>query len=285
MRFHVMKAFAALALGAGLAIVTSAVQAAPKMGGDYTDVTAIPVNDPAVKEIAGALIKPDGAGPFPVMVYVPGCGGPSWPPELQQEKIWIERLKAKGVATFIVDPITPRNLENGYCPKLLTVLEDVKNKNPEVLAIAAQGGSDTAAAIKTVKTLPGIDPKKVFVMGSSYGGTAVLYATEVNAPGEHETDVAGVIALFPLCAENAEATVPTLILIGDKDDWTGPAAACQALNGKGKFETIIYPGATHAYTVLFDKPVEFAGHKMAHDEKATADTFQRVDAFLDAHIN
>lgn len=285
MRFHVMKAVAALALGAGLGIAIPMAQAAPKMGGGYTDVIPIPVNDPAVKEIAGALFKPDGAGPFPVMVYIPSCGGPNWPLELQQEKAWIDRLKAKGIATFIVDPFMPRGLENGYCPKLLTVLDDVKNKNEEVLKIGAQSGSDTTAAIRTVKTLPGIDPKKVFVMGFSYGGTASLYATEANAPGEHETDVAGVVAYFPLCAEDAEATVPTLIFMGDKDDWTGPPAACQALNGKGKFETVIYPGATHAFTIMFDKPVEFAGHKMDHDEKASADAAQRVEAFLDAHMN
>jgi dienelactone hydrolase len=283
-RIHIFAAIAAFALGTGAAAAADVSQAAPRMGGDYTDVIGIPIDDPNVKEIAGALIKPDGAGPFPVVVWTPGCGGPNFPPELQMEKAWSEKLKAKGIATFVVDPFMPRGLEHGYCDKLLTVQADVQNKKEEVLKLIAQAGSDTAAAIRAVKTLPGIDPKKVIVMGDSYGGTASLYATEAKAAGDHDTDVVGVVAYFPLCAEDAEATVPTLILIGDKDDWTGPAASCAALNGKGKFETVIYPGATHAFTIPFDKPVEYAGHKMAHDPKATADSEQRIAAFIDAQL-
>ena len=42
-------------------------QTSPPIGGGYTDVIAIPVNDPAIKAISGALIKPAGAGPFPAL--------------------------------------------------------------------------------------------------------------------------------------------------------------------------------------------------------------------------
>jgi dienelactone hydrolase len=293
MRFHVLTVIAALALGTGAMVAPQSLQAAdvssgdqkaPSMGGGYTDVIPIPVNDPAVKQIAGALVKPEGAGPFPVVVYVPPCGGPNWPLELQQEKSWIDRLQSKGIATLVVDPFVPRGLKDGNCDKLLTVLADVQNKNEAVLQILAQGGSDAAAAVKAAKTLPGIDPKKVFVMGFSYGATASLYATQTNSPGEHDTDVAGVVAYYPLCADDAEASVPTLVLIGDRDDWTGPVAACEALIGKGMFEVVVYPGATHAFTINFDQPVEFAGHKMAHDEKASEDAAQRALAFFEAQL-
>jgi hypothetical protein len=40
----------------------------PPIAGGYTNVTAIPVNDPAIKAISGALFKPSGAGPFPGVV-------------------------------------------------------------------------------------------------------------------------------------------------------------------------------------------------------------------------
>ena len=36
-------------------------QSPPPIGGGYTDVTTIPVNDPAIKTIGGALFKPAGA--------------------------------------------------------------------------------------------------------------------------------------------------------------------------------------------------------------------------------
>ncbi len=48
------------------------------MGGGYANVIAIPV-DPADaadgKAIVGALIKPEGTGPFPTVVYISGCAG------------------------------------------------------------------------------------------------------------------------------------------------------------------------------------------------------------------
>jgi hypothetical protein len=50
-------------------------QTLPPISGGYTDVISIPVNDPAIKAIAGSLIKPTGAGPFPAVVYMSGCGG------------------------------------------------------------------------------------------------------------------------------------------------------------------------------------------------------------------
>src|SRR4051794_28835387 len=104
MRFE-MKAFAAVALGAGAIVTPCLVQAAtkgPTMGGGYTNVTPIPVDDPVSKQIAGALFKPEGKGPFPAVVYMPGCGGPNFPLDLQNEKLVISRMQAKGIATFIV---------------------------------------------------------------------------------------------------------------------------------------------------------------------------------------
>ena len=199
----------------------------PPIGGGYTNVIPIPVNDPTVKEIAGALFKPQGAGPFPAVVYMRPCGGPNFPPELQQEKSVIDRMLSKGIATLIVDPFMPRG-EKGNCDKLLTVLKDVQNKNEAVLQLLKQSGDDAVAAVKVVKAMPDIDPKKVFLMGFSYGATASLHATDPKAPGTHDTDIAGIVAYYPLCDDNVEASVPTLVLIGDKDDWTGPVASCEA---------------------------------------------------------
>ena len=53
---------------APIALITfpslAAGQTAPPMGGGYQNVIPIPVDDPATKNIAGALFKPTGAGPF-----------------------------------------------------------------------------------------------------------------------------------------------------------------------------------------------------------------------------
>ena len=44
-----------------------------RMGGGYTNVIAIPVDDPDTKAIAGALFRPQGAGPFPAVIYLGYC--------------------------------------------------------------------------------------------------------------------------------------------------------------------------------------------------------------------
>ena len=270
----------------GAMVVPHLLQAAelPPMGGGYTNVIPIPVKDPAVKAIAGALFKPQGAGPFPAIVYMPPCGGPNFPLEFQEEKLLIERMLSKGIATFIVDPLMPRGLDKGICDRLLTVLTDVQNKNEAVLQLLTQGGDDAVAALKVVKAMPDIDPKKVFLMGFSSGATASLYATDPQAPGAHDTEIAGVVAYYPLCYDNIEASVPTLVLIGEKDDWAGPVAACQALKSKNNFEIVVYPGATHSFSMRFDKPFDYAGHHLAYDEASTKEAEQRVDAFIDAHL-
>lgn len=190
----------------------------------------------------------------------------------------------RALQTLIVDPFVPRGQDQGNCDKLLTVLKDFQNKNEAVLQLLKQSGDDAVAAVKVVKAIPDIDPKKVFLMGFSYGATASLRATDPKAPGEHDTDIAGIVAYYPLCDQNVEASVPTLILIGDKDDWTGPVASCEALKGKNNYEVAVYPGATHAFTLQFEKPFELAGHQLAYDEASAKQAAQRAEAFIDAQL-
>ena len=90
---------------------------------------------------------------------------------------------------LLVDPFVPRGLQQGNCEKLLTVLTDVQNKNEAVLQILKQGSDDAVAAVKVVKAMSDIDPKKIFLMGFSYGATASLSATNSKAPGEYDTDI------------------------------------------------------------------------------------------------
>lgn len=270
-------------LGAILAPQVSQAADGPKMGGGYTNVVPIPVVDPAVKEIAGALLKPEGAGPFPTVVYMPPCGGPNYPPEFKAEKLVIDSILPKGIAVFIVDTHTPRS-EDSNCDKLLTVREDVQRKDPAVLQLIKQGGEDAVAALKVVKGMPDVDPDKVFLMGFSSGATAVLNAVDPNSPSSHDPQIAGAVVYYPLCYDKVETSVPTLILIGERDDWTGPVAACQALNGKGNFEVVVYPGATHSFSMPIDEPVDYAGHHMAYDEATTIQAAERVEAFIAAHL-
>ena len=130
--------------------------------------------------------------------------------------------------------------------------------------------------------MPDIDTKHIFLQGYSYGAIASLFATETKNSANH-AKVAGVIAYYPFCYDGVDPSVPVLVLIGEKDDWT-PAAKCQAVTGKTNFEVVVYPGATHVFDEPSEKPRDFLGHHYVYDEKATQDAQQRADAFMAAHM-
>jgi dienelactone hydrolase len=98
------------------------------------------------------------------------------------------------------------------------------------------------------------------------------------------------VAYYPVCAPNAgDATVPTLILNGELDDWS-PAEKCRQrvshLSGRGPpVELNIYPGAYHD----FDSP-EFTvakkafGHQEEYNAVAAEQSFSSVKSFLRKYL-
>jgi dienelactone hydrolase len=272
-----MVRVAALALAAVVVAPSLAdSQTTPPMAGGYKDVIPIPVDDPTVKAIAGALFKPAGPGPFPAVVYMSGCAGLNHnPPELVLERIVIDHLLAKGVATLIVDPFTPRNEPEGVCALL--------NGREAFVKYATRGGNDAVAALKVVKAMPDIDAKRVFLQGYSFGAISSLMAVDPHTAATHDAQIAGLIAYYPYCWENVQPAAPTLVLIGEKDDWT-PAALCEAAKDKAKFELAVFPDSYHAFVSPMGKPIDYLGHHIVYNEKAALDAQERADAFLDARL-
>jgi dienelactone hydrolase len=266
----------ALAVSGTAAYPVSAAESSLPMGGGYTDVIPIPVNDPATKAIAGALFKPAGAGPFPAVVYISGCAGINSPQGRAQAKSAIDDLLSKGVATLIIDPFTPRNEPQGVCANLGNLDEKT------AIQYFTRGANDVLAALDVIEAMPDIDTKHVFLQGYSYGAISSLYATDKKNTANH-AKLAGIVAYYPFCYDGVDPSVPVLVMVGEKDDWT-PAAKCQAVTGRTDFEVVVYPGDTHAFNTPFGKPVDYLGHHLVYDEKAAQDAQQRADAFIAAHL-
>ena len=129
--------------------------------------------------------------------------------------------------------------------------------------------------------MPEIDPDHIFLLGYSYGAISSLFATDAKTPGAHH--IAGVIAYYPYCYDNVVPSRPTLVLIGEKDDWT-PAELCQKAQGNPNVELTVYPGASHAFDKLSGQPIDYLGHHIAFDVNATLDAQKRADAFMDARM-
>ena len=105
------------------------------------------------------------------------------------EKNVIDHLIAKGVATFIVDPFTARSEPAGVCNQIGVSTENYSK-------YASRGGDDVLAAVNVLKTMPDIDPNRVFLQGYDYGAIAMLFAVDTSAAAKRDPNmkIAGVIA-------------------------------------------------------------------------------------------
>ena len=122
---------------------------------------------------------------------------------------------------------------------------------------------DAYRALNFLVEQPSVDPGRVAVAGFSQGAMLALLAVE---RGQIERSAGqkfrAAIGFYPPCLGlKGNMTVPTLILIGELDDWT-PAKECRNLaegrddwgisreQGKGvPVEFTVYPGAYHDFDV------------------------------------
>ena len=84
-------------------------------------------------------------------------------------------------------------------------------------------------------------------------------------------------------------TAPTLVLIGEADDWN-PAERCREMVAHArpdgaKITLTVYPGAYHAFDVAeLQSGVRSLGHWLEYNEAAAADAEQQLRAFVAATL-
>lgn len=191
--------------------------------------------------IAGELRLPKTTGkePLPAVVLLHGSGGIK-----NNVSEWSEFLNRMGVATFIPDTFSGRNIDNTKAEAL--------SRNVNIV--------DAYCSLTFLAKHPRIDPKRIAVMGFSRGGRAALYASlkrfqRMHGPGDG-IEFAAYIAFYPDCGttflEDDEISgKPIRIFHGSADDWN-PIAPCRAyverLRKKNKnVELIEYADAHHVF--------------------------------------
>ena len=211
--------------------------------------------------IQGYLTRPKGAGPFPAVVLVHTCLG------LPAERTSIgARIAAWGYVALFVDDFATRGLKD-------TCAVDF---NPAL--------ADADGALAYLRRLSFIDPDKIAVVGFSQGGDTALKVAAGGAAG-----FKAAAAFYPPCAnlDGAALTIPTLILVGAKDEVT-PARDCAELAKRqqpGMVKLVVYAGAAHA----FDLPEFAAGAKvmgmpLAYDRNAASRSWTELRGFLAARL-
>jgi len=244
-----------------------------------------PGADPDAPPLAGLLSRPDGAGPFPALVLLHGCGG-MYTNEgrlTARQRQWDDTLRREGFVTLHVDSFTPRGLRE-VCTLKDRPVSTWRHRRP-----------DAYAALSFLRSLPFVRPEAVGVMGWSMGGLAVLAAMERDESYPGRSFYAGV-ALYPGCrtAERGEPrpSGPLLMLLAENDDWTPPEKCDPVIaDARRRGETVeveSYPGAYHG----FDSPgsdvrlrggLALAPGGSAHvgeDPWARRDALKRVPGFL-----
>ena len=164
-------------------------------------------------------------------------------------------LAAAGVSSLEIDMWTPRGLKGGL-DRPRSVFETLP---------------DVFGAFRYLTCRPEIDALRIGILGFSWGGVlAMLTATRAVAQrylrnGER---FAAHAPLYPVCwlynrVEGYEfrdlTGAPILLQCGDADDYDAPDAAAKLVAGldasdRASIESIVYPGATHAFDLVDETP-------------------------------
>ncbi|MCC6540119.1 MAG: dienelactone hydrolase family protein [Bryobacterales bacterium] len=262
--------------------------------------------------LSGYLLRPEGSGQLrPAVVMLHGCSGlldprgrlfPLYPP-------WARALRDKGYVVLIVDSATPRGF--GQTCSAGEARETMWRERP----------ADAYAALLFLQAQPFVQADRIALMGWSQGGGTALIAINERTIGRVSGagkafmarlrhDFAAAVAFYPgACSEPLQALayppderegwtsrVPLLVLFGDADVWTelAPCAAfLDAAKARGNPIALkVYPGAVHAFDAPDLKRLELPQYRGANgripvletDPAARADAFERVPAFLAAHL-
>jgi dienelactone hydrolase len=138
-----------------------------------------------------------------------------------------------------------------------------------------------------------VDPKRVAVMGFSQGGWITLSSVERGAIEQTSANkFRAAAAIYPLCNPiKGPMTVPTLIMIGECDDWTAADACRKLAAGQDDLGTsrpedaaiqlIVYPKRSSRYDLAYlQTSVTFLGHHLEFNKSATYQSTDALREFL-----
>lgn len=231
-------------------------------GGDQRPALTIP----------GYLSKPDREGRHPAIVVLHGCGGLS-----TSHRAEAEMLRGWGYVTLVPDSFTPRGMKDAC-------VAERRDMAPRV--------EDAFGAMAYLSNLPFVDPTRIAVVGYSHGGGVALRIAMQSQKSLYDMpDDLGfkaAAAYYPPCEiVSANLVIPTLILIGDKDDWT-LASRCEdiAKRDAGKrLRLTLFPGVYHSFNFpVFKEARQIYGHWSKFDEAAAEKAARDLRKFLSTEL-
>lgn len=191
---------------------------------------------------------------FPAVILVHGCGGVE-----PNTEGWVTQLNRINIATFVLDSFTGRGIREICTGRQLM--------NTDSMLV------DVYTALALLVSHPRIDPQRIALMGFSYGGRVVLWASLIRFQRTWMTSqgnqFAAYLAFYPascyihLFNEDQVVDRPIRIFHGSADDYT-PINQCRRyvdrMRQAGRDISLIeYPGAYHGFdspdTMLHSNPM------------------------------
>ena len=234
------------------------------------------------------LYQPDGDGPFPVVIALHGCDGLAGhsEPVLPRYRDWAEQLLKDGNAVLLPDSYGSREL-GPQC-----------RVNERRVLARRERVTDIAASRAWLLQQPWAARNRISLLGWGNGASALLWAVRPQSSSRNaQPDFRSAIAFYPDCRLSSglgwSARIPTLLLIGARDDISSPPACRQMVDGahgrSALARIVVYPEAAHDFdranfplragSATSDAALPDKGH-VGTDAEARADSQKRVAEWL-----
>ncbi|SNT39083.1 dienelactone hydrolase family protein [Tropicimonas sediminicola] len=232
---------------------------------------------------------PDGTGPWPTALLFSGCDGPR-----DNMDRWAEALAARGWASVIVDSHGPRGYADAQIWRLICAGQ---------LLTGAERAGDVAVAVEDARSMDGVDPDRLLLLGASHGGWAILDMLALFDRGrpphglsrwppsfaEQGLDgIVGAVLFYPYCGAGSQVArfgwttdVATLFLLVEGDTIANETS-CEDLVARmatqgNDVTSLVLDGATHG----FDQAEKSAFSLLQFSPEATLAAQLAVERFVE----
>jgi dienelactone hydrolase len=219
-------------------------------------------------------------GPASCRRAAPACGRYVRP----LEETWGARISSWGYVTLTIDGFGPRG---------------IKHCGNGADADSADLAFDGYRALNFLIQKGFVDPKRIAIVGFGAGAWQTFSAIErgaIEQAADHKFRSAA--AFYPFCSSfKGIMTVPTLILIGGRDNWTSTDACRKMAAGeddagisrqKGQgapVRLVVYPDAYFGFDLpILKTPTQSRGHHSEFNQSAAEQSSEALREFLHSTV-